>query len=355
MKSWFACTFGIALPALIANGLLAAAQDKHCAADDVEPSACLSATSSSSLLQPVPLSSTPRVYRLASLLSGPECDDLIALGRERLLRPSEIGAAEAHGTSNAGSVSASAAAAWRNSSTLTFSNGASMADPVLSRLQRRLANAALLPESLAEPLQLSRYRETERFGLHTDLDLHGRVLRLATVIVYLNDDFEGGETVFPRVPTADSAGHAGVPPLKPLHKLAAAGGAELLEAQLRDGLGRYCGDDGGRVLRVAPRKGDALLFFSFTPHLTPDIDAVHGGCPPRGGADAEKWILQQFFNLERQPRASGDAAAAAGPAPLPEAQGGQQLARRLEADAVAALRERLSSRAEQPGLESIAR
>ena len=268
---------------------------------------------------PVLLSSRPRIYRLPSLLSSEECDGLIALGQARL-RPSEVGVAgdddASHGT-------------WRNSSSMTFSEAGDGDLPLVTALRRRLSDAALMPEALAEPLQLARYAPTESFGLHTDADIRGSVLRAATVLVYLNDDFGGGETVFPRV----ALGARGA--LPPLPKLVAAGGAAALSRQLNS-LPKYCGD-GSRVLRLTPRKGDGVVFFSLRPDGAPDLDAVHGGCPPEGGT---KWVAQQWFNLD-SPNGSDSARegrAEAGGAPVLAARGGEAFATRLSERALQRLR-----------------
>ena len=40
-------------------------------------------------------------------------------------------------------------------------------------------------------------KESEQFGLHTDVNSHAAAKRVLILMVYLNDDFGGGETVFP--------------------------------------------------------------------------------------------------------------------------------------------------------------
>ncbi|KAL3924111.1 MAG: hypothetical protein SGPRY_004013 [Prymnesium sp.] len=208
-------------------------------------------------LIPQVLSTRPRAYRITSLLSPSECDSLIQLGLPRL-EPSKVG----HASSPDGQ-------AWRNSSSMTFSQDDLLQIPLLQRLRRRLSDAALMPEWLAEPLQLSRYLPGESFGLHSDADVSGTVLRTATIVAYLSAGFEGGETVFPRVSLSRGGS------LPPVPKLVASGGQELLVEQL-DHLDRFCDAETSEVLRVSARQGDALLFFSTQPDGSPDLDSIHG-------------------------------------------------------------------------------
>jgi hypothetical protein len=82
-----------------------------------------------------------------------------------------------------------------------------------------------------ERLQCVRYEPGERFRPH--MDGSGRT---HTLLVYLNDDFEGGETLFPDLD-----------------------------------------------LRIRPRRGTALLFANLDTAGAPIAWSRHGGEPPRGG------------------------------------------------------------------------
>uniref|UniRef100_A0A7S4ETF0 Fe2OG dioxygenase domain-containing protein n=1 Tax=Chrysotila carterae TaxID=13221 RepID=A0A7S4ETF0_CHRCT len=272
----------------------------------------------------------PRIYRLHSLFSAMECDLLIKLAQERI-RPSMLGAAAAAATS----FIAESDLVYRNSSSMSFALPSDAADAELQRLRHILSDAARMPDSLAEPLQVSRYRDGEAFGLHTDADPQGSVLRAATLIVFLSDGFTGGETVFPRVPsaTAPVAADVGAPLLRPLQKLAAAGGEAVLTRELNLGLERYC-SAGSRAFKAQPLRGDALLFFPLTPQLTVDLDTVHGGCPPRG---ADKWIAQAWFNLDAEQ--TGDLQLRIA---LPAAKGSEKLDKAAAVKAVQRLRQAMS-------------
>ena len=227
------------------------------------------------------LSDHPRVYRIQGLLSAAECDQLIASGTSRL-NASEMGAAD-HAPTGEDDRPASS----RTSSSMHFDDGADEGEPWLHMLRQRWANVARLPLSLGEPTQLARYRGAEAYGLH--LDASEEVRRLATVLTYLSDVEEGGETIFPRIASAGARrGSGGV--MQPLAKLAAAG---MLARELSRG-SRYC--EKGHVLRIPPRKGDALLFFPLLHDGTPDHDTIHAGCAVRGSSDV-KYVAQQWFTL----------------------------------------------------------
>ncbi len=128
-------------------------------------------------------------------------------------------------------------------------------DVVLQVLRARIAAATKLPIPVFEPAQIMHYSVGEEFRPHYDfltddaegwaaqLQRYGQ--RIATFLLYLNEDFEGGETDFP------SAG-----------------------------------------LSHRGRKGDALFFANVDPSGAPDRMTLHAGRPPSSG---EKWILSQWI------------------------------------------------------------
>ena len=117
-----------------------------------------------------------------------------------------------------------------------------------------------------------------------------------------------------------------------------------------DSLSKFCDAD-STALRIAPRRGDALLFFSAQPDGAPDLDSVHGGCPPSGG---DKWIAQQWFNLDghfpvtrrwKPARVEDDNVASAPDDDLvnvPTAKGGERWAAQLSARVLRSLRAELA-------------
>ena len=128
-------------------------------------------------------------------------------------------------------------------------------DVVIQVLRARIGTATNLPVPVFEPAQIMHYSIGEEFRPHYDFlteDAEGWAAqlreygqRIATFLLYLNDDFEGAETDFPSVDIS----HRGA-------------------------------------------KGDALFFANVDPSGAPDRTTLHAGRPPTRG---EKWILSQWI------------------------------------------------------------
>lgn len=128
-------------------------------------------------------------------------------------------------------------------------------DLVLAVVRERIARSAGLPAPGLEWTQVLHYAVGQSFDWHVDwldpatpgyaADLIARGQRIATCLVFLNDDFEGGETAF---------------------------------------------EAGG--LRHRGRKGDALLWANTLPDGSVDRRTRHAGLPPTRG---EKWVLSQWL------------------------------------------------------------
>jgi prolyl 4-hydroxylase len=128
-------------------------------------------------------------------------------------------------------------------------------DLVLEVLRARLSAATRLPVPIFEPLQVLHYSVGEQFRPHHDfldpavpefaeqLRLYGQ--RIATVLVYLNDDYDGGETLFPKL-----------------------------------------------GISFRGRRGDALFFTNVDRSGQPDPLTTHAGSPPSSG---EKWVISQWI------------------------------------------------------------
>ncbi len=128
-------------------------------------------------------------------------------------------------------------------------------DLVQVALQHRMAAAVGLPVLNMEGPTVLHYDVGEQITDHTDFlntrmpnyeaEIRRRGERIITFLVYLNDDYGGGETDFPLL-----------------------------------------------GVRHKGRRGEALFFVNALPNGKPDVRMVHAGRPPTHG---EKWIVSQFI------------------------------------------------------------
>lgn len=203
----------------------------------------------------------PRVFLLKNFLQPEECDHLIAKATPSMTKSSVV-------NSDTGESEDSTV---RTSSGTFFSR---KEDDVIARIERRVSLTTMLPEENAEGMQVLHYTDGQKYEAHHDY-FHDSVNsrpehggnRVATVLMYLSDVEEGGETVFP---------HAE-------HKVSGPGWSE-------------CALQG---LAVHPRKGDAVLFYSMKPDGTKDPLSLHGSCPTIKGHkwSATKWIHVGGFGM----------------------------------------------------------
>jgi hypothetical protein len=126
-------------------------------------------------------------------------------------------------------------------------------DCIVSLVRARIGALIKLPVAAMELPQVFHYTKGQEFRPHVDyLQRAGRQAdddqgdRIATALIYLSDDFEGGETWFPR--------------------------AEL---------------------KARPRKGGAVYFANVDLEGRPDPMTLHAGLPPTRG---EKWLFSQWVH-----------------------------------------------------------
>jgi prolyl 4-hydroxylase len=132
----------------------------------------------------------PLLWTVPDLLSPAECAAVIAesAGREWL----------------AGTVNTALGREVRanvRSNTLAILPDAALAQRVFERARPHVPAvlSGRASHGLREPLRVYRYEVSQRFGIHGDQSYEGPdgTSSLLTFMVYLNDDFEGGETDFP--------------------------------------------------------------------------------------------------------------------------------------------------------------
>ncbi|XP_021731080.1 probable prolyl 4-hydroxylase 10 isoform X1 [Chenopodium quinoa] len=208
------------------------------------------------------LSWEPRAFVYHNFLSKEECEYLIKLASPRMEKLQVVD--EQTGKSKDSRV--------RTSSGTFLARGR---DKIIRTIEQRIADFTFLPVDHGEGLQVLHYEVGQRYEPHFDYFLEDYSTanggqRIATVLMYLSDVEEGGETVFPSAKGNISA----VPYWNELSK---------------------CGKEG---LSVKPNRGDALLFWSMKPDASLDPLSLHGGCPVIKGNkwSATKWIRVNAYH-----------------------------------------------------------
>jgi prolyl 4-hydroxylase len=125
-------------------------------------------------------------------------------------------------------------------------------NPAVHALNRRLAAASATAPEQGEPLQVLRYRPGGEYKRHFDAIPGFANQRAMTFLVWLNEDYEGGETFFPTP-----------------------------------------------GLRLKGRIGDAILFRNAGPDGRRDPDSGHAGLPVARGEKliASRWIRRRPFEM----------------------------------------------------------
>ncbi|CAN6582441.1 hypothetical protein ACFX13_043146 [Malus domestica] len=201
----------------------------------------------------------PRAFIYHNFLSKEECDYLINLAKPHMVKSSVVDSKT--GKSKDSRV--------RTSSGMFLKRGR---DKIIRDIEKRIADFTFIPVEHGEGLQILHYEVGQKYDAHFDYFLDefntkNGGQRVATLLMYLSDVEEGGETVFP----AAKGNISSVPWWN-----------ELSE----------CGKQG---LAVKPKMGDALLFWSMRPDATLDPSSLHGGCPVIIG---NKWSSTKWMHLE---------------------------------------------------------
>lgn len=208
------------------------------------------------------LSWKPRSWLYHNFLTAEEADHLVELARPSLARSSVV-------EPETGAFVLDPA----RTSTGTFLSR--YQDAVVRDVEDRLAHWTHLPVSHGEHIQVLMYEPGQKYQEHLDwfgkeeltkIDPNDDTNRIATVLMYLSDVEEGGETSFPRA-------------------------TWMNETLQRHSQPSECARN---TLFVKPSKGDALLFWDLKPDgQSGDEFSLHAGCPVIKG---EKWSATKWLH-----------------------------------------------------------
>ncbi|MGG0383263.1 2OG-Fe(II) oxygenase [Priestia filamentosa] len=178
----------------------------------------------------------PLVLVLGNVLSNEECDELIQLSKDKMQR-SRIGAAREVNN-------------MRTSSGMFFEESE---NELVHAIEMRSSDIMGPSIEHAEGLQILKYLPDQEYKAHHDYfastSKASKNNRISTLIMYLNDVEEGGETYFPKL-----------------------------------------------GLSVSPKKGMALYFEYFYENNELNELTLHGGAPVVKG---EKWVATQWMRKQK--------------------------------------------------------
>lgn len=190
----------------------------------------------------------PRVRVFANVLSPETCVDLINLASTRMEAATTVDADTGAGTLHLG----------RRAGVAMFQP---CETPLIEYVDRRASALLALPIEFGEGLQIVRYGPGGEYRPHFDCFVTNRLggvrdvasgeQRVATLILYLNDVTEGGETIFPEL-----------------------------------------------SLTISPHRGYACSFHYLDERGDLDSRTLHGGAPVLGG---EKWIATKWMRAAVPP------------------------------------------------------
>ena len=184
----------------------------------------------------------PRIALLGNVLSKEECESIIALARPQLAPSVLLDNASARPF----------VTQQRTSNGMHFRPKENL---LIETLEKRIAELTGIPMERGEGMQVLHYPEGGEYRPHFDFfppeqpgsigQLQRGGQRVVTLIVYLNDVAEGGETIFPKI-----------------------------------------------NVNIKPVQGNALLFAYTNANNELDRNTLHGGAPVIKG---EKWIMTKWM------------------------------------------------------------
>ncbi|WMD22503.1 2OG-Fe(II) oxygenase [Achromobacter seleniivolatilans] len=183
----------------------------------------------------------PEIIVFGNVLSDEECDSLIELSKQKVIRSLVVGADTGNPTLHYS----------RTSESCSYQRGATS---LHTAIEERISQLVNIPVENGEGLQVLNYRSGQEYKAHYDyftspksIELHCKTAgqRTGTFIIYLSDVEAGGQTTFPKL-----------------------------------------------GISVAPKKGNGLFFSYMNEQGDLDDRSFHSGHPVIEG---EKWICTKWL------------------------------------------------------------
>lgn len=201
------------------------------------------------------LSWQPRALYFPQFATAEQCENVVKTAKARL-RPSTLALRKGESEETTKGIRTSSG---------TFLSAEEDPTGALAEIETKIAKATMMPRSHGEPFNVLRYEIGQKYASHYDAfdpAQYGpqKSQRVASFLLYLTDVEEGGETMFP----------------------------------YENGDNMNIGYDYEQCigLKVKPRKGDGLLFYSLMVNGTIDPTSLHGSCPVVRG---EKWVATKWI------------------------------------------------------------
>ncbi|XP_059647868.1 probable prolyl 4-hydroxylase 9 [Cornus florida] len=201
------------------------------------------------------LSWKPRALYFPNFATAEQCQNIIDVARSKL-KPSGLAFRKGETAETTKGIRTSSG---------TFISASEDGTGSLENVEIKIARATMIPRIHGEAFNILRYEIGQRYVSHYDA-FHPAEYgpqesqRIASFLLYLSDVEEGGETMFP------------------------------FENDSNMGVGYDYQKCIG--LKVKPRQGDGLLFYSLFPNGTIDRTSLHGSCPVIKG---EKWVATKWI------------------------------------------------------------
>ncbi|PRQ38037.1 putative procollagen-proline dioxygenase [Rosa chinensis] len=206
-------------------------------------------------VKPEVISWLPRIIVLHNFLSTEECDYLRAIASPRLEVSTVVDIKTGKGIKSK----------VRTSSGM-FLSPQEKKFPMIQAIEKRISVYSQVPIENGELIQVLRYEKDQYYKPHHDyfsdtFNLKRGGQRVATILMYLSDNVEGGETYFPMAGSGECS----------------------------------CGGKVVKGMSVKPTKGDAVLFWSMGLDGQSDPNSIHAGCEVLAGEkwSATKWMRQR--------------------------------------------------------------